>query len=958
MSAGNYDEFCQSLTQWVPKERQFRDELHRLTYGTDASFYRLIPEVVVKVVSEAEVVATLKLAKQYNLSVTFRAAGTSLSGQAVTDSVLLVLEGNSWREFEILDDGQKITLQPGIIGAQVNKYLAPYGRKIGPDPASIATAKIGGIAANNASGMCCGTAQNSYRTLDGMRLVLADGTVLDTRDAESCSAFTASHGALLNGLSGLAHQVQTNAELQEKIRHKFRLKNTTGYSLNALVDFSDPIEILEHLMIGSEGTLGFISEITYNTVPDYANKATALVLFPDIEAACLAVSALKSEPVDAVELMDRAGLRSVEDKPGMPPKLKALNNDAAALLIDVRGESKAALMERIAYVQACLGGQTLLEPATFSTDPDEYARLWGIRKGLFPAVGAVRAKGTTVIIEDVAFPVESLAQGTRELQALFSKYNYDEAIIFGHALEGNLHFVFTQDFSSQQEVDRYSGFMTDVSELVAVKYGGSLKAEHGTGRNMAPFVALEWGDDAYELMWALKKLCDPQNLLNPGVILNEDDEIHLKNLKPMPEANDLVDSCIECGFCEPICPSRHLTLTPRQRIVATRERARLLADGQDDAAEKWAKSLDYDAIDTCATDGLCATRCPVGINTGELMRELRVNRHGDFSNSVAAKVQSSMSGVTGSARVGLKAADLAYKVVGEKALSTASSGLNKVTAGVVPKWHPYIPRSAKKSKPLAIGDTAFNGKVVYFPSCVSRSMGTSVNDDKESRDLTEVIDSLLQKAGFEAITPSLVDKLCCGLPFSSKGYLDSAQQASNQLEAVLWEASEQGRYPVLCDTSPCTLRMIEQFEKPLKLVETAGFIEEYLLPYLDIQPKQEPVALHITCSARKMGLDNTLRNLTKRCASSVFEPEEEGCCGFGGDKGFAVPELNAASLARLKAQMPEDCTQGVSNSRTCEIGLSLHSGRQYRSIAYLIDECTANEDKHIDDKVRDLIAEV
>ena len=967
MTTANYDSFCESLLKWIPENRQFRDELHCLTYGTDASFYRLTPKVVVKVINEEEVVSVLRLAKRYNVPVTFRAAGTSLSGQAVTDSVLVVLEGDSWREFAIHEAGRQITLQPGIIGAQANKYLAPLGRKIGPDPASIATAKIGGIAANNASGMCCGTAHNSYRTLAGMRIVFADGMVLDTRDEKSRDFFAQSHGELLQGLAELAKQVQSNDTLSEKIRHKFRLKNTTGYSLNALVDFDKPIDILQHLMIGSEGTLGFISEITYNTVPDYANKATALVLFPNVEDACNAVAALKSEPVDAVELMDRAGLRSVEDKPGMPARLKTLDDEAASLLIDVRGETAEALAARIDEVQQCLAGQNLLMSAEFSTDPAEYTRLWSIRKGLFPAVGAVREKGTTVIIEDVAFPIESLARGTRELQALFEKYNYNEAIIFGHALEGNLHFVFTQDFSTQSEVDRYAGFMHDVAELVAVKYGGSLKAEHGTGRNMAPFVEMEWGKDAYQLMWSLKRLFDPENLLNPGVILNEDAEIHLKNLKPMPAANDLVDRCIECGFCEPICPSRHLTLTPRQRIVAVREQARLIADGQDDAAKAWAKSLDYDAIDTCAVDGLCATRCPVDINTGELVRELRTDRHGDLSAKIAGGMQKGMGHLTAATRVGLKSANFAYTVMGENSLSAVSKGMTKLSGGHIPTWHPNMPRGADSVKGLmnnlsaentgsrvtnqdeaktvgiklnkADAAKSKNGKVVYFPACVTRSMGTGVNDT-ETRDLKTVMASLLDKAGFEAVMPESVDKLCCGMPFASKGYPDAANQASSQLEAMLWEASEQGKYPVLCDTSPCTLRMIEQFEKPLKLLETAGFIEEYLLPHLNIAPKAEPIALHITCSARKMGLDGTLRNLTQLCSASVFEPEEEGCCGFAGDKGFSVPELNAASLSRLKQQLPENCTTGVSNSRTCEIGLSLHSGRQYRSIAYLVDECS------------------
>jgi len=939
MTAANYYAFYQALLDWIPEERLFRDELHRLTYGTDASFYRLIPEVVVKVQNEREVIQVLKLAKRYQLSVTFRAAGTSLSGQAVTDSVLVVLEGDSWRDYKVLDAGQKIVLQPGIIGAQANKYLAPLGRKIGPDPASIATAKIGGIAANNASGMCCGTAHNSYQTLAGMRLILADGTVLDTTSDSSRHEFSQSHASLLQGLLDLAQQVQADERLREKIKHKFRLKNTTGYSLNALVDFQNPFDILQHLMIGSEGTLGFIANITYNTVPDYSNKATALVLFPNIEAACHAVAALKSTPVDAVELMDRAGLRSVQDKPGMPARLKALDNEVAALLIDVRGENEATLKQRIDEVMACLDQQELLMPASFSTDPAEYTRLWNIRKGLFPAVGAVREIGTTVIIEDVAFPIESLAQGTRELQALFKKYHYDEALIFGHALEGNLHFVFTQDFSTDAEVQRYAGFMQDVAELVAVKYGGSLKAEHGTGRNMAPFVEMEWGSDAYRLMWVLKKLFDPDNMLNPGVILNRDDEIHLKNLKPMPAANALVDRCIECGFCEPICPSRNLTLTPRQRIVAVREQARLLADGQQDAADTWQQSMEYDAVDTCAVDGLCATRCPVGINTGELVRTLREEARGSVSTKIANQSQQHMASLTAMTRVGLKSADLAYRVLGEKALGVVSKGVSKISAESIPTWHPYLPRGIKKSaKPEAKTQT-LNGKVVYFPACVTRSMGTAVNDN-EVRDLPTVMNSLLKKSGFEAVIPSTVDQLCCGMPFASKGFPETASNAIKQLEAALWEASEQGQYPVLCDTSPCTLRMIEQFEKPLKLHEAAGFIEQYLVPHLAITAKPEPVALHITCSARKMGLDNTLRRLTQRCCESVFEPEEEGCCGFAGDKGFSVPELNTASLSRLKQQLPEQCTQGVSNSRTCEIGLSLHSGKQYRSIAYLVDECS------------------
>ena len=927
--------FCEELAQFLPKERIFRDEMYRLTYGTDASFYRLIPALVVKVANEQEVIGLLQLANRHQVPVTFRAAGTSLSGQAVTDSVLVVLEGTSWRGYEILQQGAEIRLQPGIIGAHANQYLAPLGRKIGPDPASINTCKIGGIAANNASGMCCGTAQNSYHTLAGMRLILADGTVLDTRDADSCTTFQQTHAHLLNGLLALAAKVRANPPLRERIQHKFRLKNTTGYSLNALVDYTDPIDILQHLLIGSEGTLGFIAEINYHTVPEHPHKATALVLFPTIEAACLAVTALKPQPVDAVELIDRAGLRSVQDKPGMPDFLRDLGEDAAALLIDVRAATLEALSQKVAQITDVLANQQLLFAPEFTVDPQQYARLWNIRKGLFPAVGAVRPVGTTVIIEDVAFPIERLAQGTRDLQALFGQYGYHEAIIFGHALEGNLHFVFTQDFSTQAEVDRYAGFMHAVSALVALKYGGSLKAEHGTGRNMAPFVEMEWGSDAYQLMWEIKRLFDPHNLLNPGVILNQDPQVHLQNLKPMPAANPLVDRCIECGFCEPVCPSRNLTFTPRQRIVATREQARLQAAGETTAAQRFAQQVHYALEDTCALDGLCSTRCPVGINTGELVRTLRTAESSSLGRSIAKQVSSHMQATTTMVRAGLQTAHLTQKVVGDKTLSSVSRGLTKISAGVIPTWHAYFPRKASHSE---ASQPDRNGKVVYFPACVSRSMGPASNDS-ESRDLMTVMNGLLAKAGFAAIIPPQVDGLCCGMPFASKGYPEAANTSVQQLEAALWAASEQGKYPILCDTSPCTLRMLEQFKQPLKVYETAGFIAEYLLPHLRIQRQDERVALHITCSARRMGLDGALRKLARLCATEVIEPEEEGCCGFAGDKGFTTPELNASALQRLRQQLPADCTEGFSNSRTCEIGLSLHSGRQYRSIAYLVERC-------------------
>lgn len=556
-----YDAIHRELLRFLPENRVYTDPLRTLAYGTDASFYRLIPKIVVDTDSEDEIVRILHVVNAHKVPVTFRAAGTSLSGQAISDSVLIRL-GEGWRNYRIFDDATKIELEPGIIGSYANKLLAPHGKKIGPDPASIDTCKIGGIVANNASGMCCGVAENSYKTLHSMRVVLVDGTPLDTADKASRDAFVKSHAHILDGLADMRSRVMANKQLAKLIRHKFKIKNTTGYSLNAIVDFEDPFEILQHLLVGSEGTLAFISKVVYNTVVEHPHKASALMRFPDIRSACQAATALRGGTVSAAEIMDRASIASVQDKPGMPEGLDTLGPDAAALLVEVRAGSASQLRKKIDKVKDIIKDIEPLEPHQFTDIPVEFGKLWNVRRGLFPAVGAVRDAGTTVIIEDVAFPIESLADGALDLQELFRKHGYDKAIIFGHALEGNLHFVFTQDFNNQAEIDRYEAFLEDVTDMVANKYQGSLKAEHGTGRNMAHFVELEWGRDAFALMREIKGLFDPQGLLNPGVILNDDPKAHIKDLKPLPVADDGIDRCIECGFCEPTCPSRELTLTP------------------------------------------------------------------------------------------------------------------------------------------------------------------------------------------------------------------------------------------------------------------------------------------------------------------------------------------------------------------------------------------------------------
>jgi D-lactate dehydrogenase len=696
MLAPYYQKLKDNLSASIDPKRILTNPLQTLAYGTDASFYRLIPKIVILAHNESEVIEIIKQAKLLDIALTFRAAGTSLSGQAITDSVLVVAT-HGWKSFELLDNNHKIKLEPGIIGAKANNYLAPHGLKIGPDPASIGACMIGGIVANNASGMCCGTAQNSYQTIADIRMVLSDGTVLDTANTGSIEAFKKNKNTLIQEIANLRDEIKSNETLYHRIKNKFKIKNTTGYSINALVDYEDPIEIIKHLMVGSEGTLAFISNVTLKTIIDEKNKSCSLIIFHTIQDACNATLLLKSSPVAAVELLDRESIRSIENDNDAPSYFKTLPESACALLVECRDNDLEILKQKQEQIRLQIQFIPTFSDYKFTSDPKEYYFNWKARKGLLPTVGGLRKNGTTVIIEDVAFPLPQLADACLALKDLFKKYEYHDAVLFGHALEGNLHFVFSQDFSDQDEVDRYENLMSELAILVVDRFEGSLKAEHGTGRNMAPFVEKEWGTEAYEIMKRIKNIFDPHNKINPDVLINPDPKAHLKNLKPLPESNTIIDKCMECGFCEPHCVSEGLTLSPRQRIVIAREISRLENTNEDpQRLANIQKEVKYQLDETCATDGLCALACPVYIDTGKFVKEWRANKLDSSDKKAATYIGTHMAGTTAITRTGLKIVSFFHTILGTTIMTLLSDGFHFVTFRKVPKWIPEMPKGADR----------------------------------------------------------------------------------------------------------------------------------------------------------------------------------------------------------------------------------------------------------------------
>ena len=966
-----YSRFLEEVGKFVPKNALYTDELRRFAWGTDAGFYRLVPKIVIRSSNEKEVSKILETASKFDVPVTFRAAGTSLSGQSVSDSVLIVA-GKNWERYKVSEDASEITLEPGIVGARVNAILKPYGRKFGPDPASIGSCMVGGIVMNNASGMSCGTHANSDKELESVRIVLMDGTVLDTGDEASRNAFRASHPEFIRKIEELRDEILSDKELSDRIRYKYSIKNVTGLNIFPFVRFEDPFDIIAHLLVGSEGTLAFMSQVTMKTLPLPSKEASAMVYFGTIREAAEAVVALKKEidpaVLDAAELLDKRSLASVND----PMLSEYPDKDLTALLLRVTGSDQTDLNANIGKLSEVLRRFAVLNDAEgnsfiFSSDPAITGNYWAIRSGIFPSVGGMRREGTTCLIEDIAFHIENLPDATVDLSALLDRHGYDDSCIYGHALEGNFHFIINQSFDSEAEVNRYEAMIRDVAEMVVGKYDGSLKAEHGTGRNMAPFVSYEWGEKAFGIMKRVKELFDPHGLLNPGVIFNDDPKCFLRNFKALPvlkpwtdegkavepelaEIYKKLNKCIECGFCEVNCLSCGFTLSSRTRIATQREITSLRALSNPSATEQarlqtLEKEYSYAGEQTCAGDGLCSTSCPMGINVADLTHQLRrMNMPaGTLGYGVWNFTAKHYSGVKSGLKGALRMATAGETVLGDLAMSGLCRWLHSRIR--LPLWTPATPKAYKIPKSLralvssAVASTgSATNKVVYFPSCINQMMGLPKHHHAVDKPLVEEMVSLLNKAGYEVIFPENMSSLCCGTIWESKGMPEIADRKTKELEDALWKASEEGRYPVLCDQSPCLHRMKHKIKR-MRLYEPSEFILEFLADRLDFHQTDTPVAIHLTCSMRLMHKTDKMLELARMCSTNVVVPEGVGCCGFAGDKGMTHPELNKYALRKLKAQV-KGILVGYSNSRTCEIGLATNSGIPYVSIAYLVNRCT------------------
>ncbi|MGV9346168.1 FAD-binding and (Fe-S)-binding domain-containing protein [Streptomyces spiralis] len=914
-------------------------------YASDASPYRFVPQVVVIAESVEDVAAVLRYAHEHRREIVFRAAGTSLNGQAQGKDILVDVRRH-WTGVEVLGDGTHARIRPGTTVGRANIVLSRHGRLMGPDPASSSACTVGGVVANNASGMTAGVTRNSYRLLSSLTLVLPSGTVVDTAAPGADEALHRAEPEVCRRLLALKAEIEADSALVARIRAKYELKNTSGYRLDAFLDGSTAVEILRGLMVASQGTLGFVAETVFRTVSLDRMTHTALLFFPDLPAAAAAVPLFNAAGARAVELMDGNTLRACASVDGVPADWADLPRETAALLVEFRAPDERA---REAHRQAAadvLAKLTLVVPVAsvtnhFVEDPATIRTYWHAREAFMTAVGKARPAGSTLITEDFAVPPSRLAEACEALADLQERHGFDAAVA-GHAAHGNLHFLLAFDAARPDEVRRYAAFMDEFCAMVVHRFDGSLKAEHATGRNMTPFLELEWGPRATELMWRVKQTLDPAGVLAPGVVLNRDPAAHLLGLKSIPTIEAVADPCIECGFCEPVCPSRDLTTTPRQRIVLRREMMRQPSGSP--VMDSLLGSYSYDAVDTCAGDSSCRTACPVGIDTGAMMKRFRHQRHSVREERYAARVAERFSLAESSLRTALGVADH----LNDRFLGGFTSAVRKaVSPDLVPEWLPSVPSPASPRLPPTDRTTAV---AVYYVACVNRIFAGP--DGVEGPSLPEAIVEVSRRAGRPVWIPPDMSGSCCATIWHSKGYDAGNEIMANRIVERAWEWTDGGRLPLVVDASSCTLgigREVKPYLTPetlhkhqaLTVVDSIVWAAEELLPGLEVTERLESAVIHPTCSMRHLGDVEQLRAVAEFVARDVSEPVYAECCGFAGDRGLLHKELTEAATAHEAAEVTAGTFDAhLSANRTCEIGMEHVTGRPYHSALLALERAT------------------
>ncbi|MGW6130128.1 FAD-binding and (Fe-S)-binding domain-containing protein [Cellulomonas sp. NPDC055163] len=891
----------------------------RAEYSTDASNYRVVPQVVVFPRDTDDVLAALEVTRAAGVPLTSRGGGTSVAGNAVGTGVVLDFSRHVNRVLAIDPEARTARVEPGVVMSELQRQAAPHGLRFGPDPSTQARATLGGMIGNNA----CGPRAVAYgRTADNvLALDVVDGTG---------RRFEAARG--LDPVPGLDGLVRANLETIRTELGRFG-RQVSGYSLEHLLPENGAD--LAKALVGTEGTLVTLLGATVNLVPVAAAPVLVVLGYPDMPTAADAVPALLAHAPLAIEGMDARlvdVVRRVKGASAVPP----LPTGGGWLMVEVGGADLDEAMTRARAFAADAGTDAV---GVFPPGP-QAAAMWRIRED-GAGLGGRTPSGEQAWpgFEDSAVPPARLGAYLRELEALMATHAVD-GLAYGHFGDGCVHLRL--DVPLERSGDPLRAFMTDAAHLVAA-HGGSLSGEHGDGRARSELLPVMYSAKAIAAFEAVKDLLDPRDLLNPGVLVRPrplDADLRRPHARSLlagsggfafaHDAGDFttaVHRCVGVGKCRAdtsaaggfMCPSY---LATRDEKDSTRGRARVLQEMANGTfvTQGWAAPEVHEVLDLCLACKACSSDCPAGVDMAQYKSEVlhrtyrgRLRPVSHYALGWLPRWTRLVTGVPGLAR--LANAALAIRPVARLVLAAGGMDTRRKMVTFAPTPFRAWARgegSAQVTRGAgAVDDEAPEGarrpRVLLWTDSFSDGLAPSV---------AQAAVRVLRAAGYEVIVPE--DEACCGLTWITTGQLDGARERLTHLLGVLGPYAVNG-VPIVGLEPSCTavlrsdlLDLLPDDPRAVAVARETRTLAELLTAPAPIGPRERwelPDLSGVTAvvqphchhhSVMTYTADRTL--LTE--AGAQFSTLA-GCCGlagnFGMEKGHYETSVAVAEHALLPA---------------------------------------------------------
>jgi FAD/FMN-containing dehydrogenase/Fe-S oxidoreductase len=947
----NFDELAGLI-----KGEVFTDIIHRAAYSSDASIYQITPECVIYPRDAHDISAVVKYAKKRGIPVAARGAGSGVAGESLCSGILLDVTRFMNKIIGTQNNGQLVVCEPGVVLDDLNNYLSTCGRKIGPDPSTANRAAIGGCVANNATG--AHSLQFGYMGdyVERIEAVLADGSIVElTRDIEP-------QGLTNDNLKRIATDCIELLKGKEQVIEKAlpaTKRNRSGYSIAGI--YHDGKINLARLMAGSEGTLAIFTKITLRTVPLPKHKGLMQLEFDSLEKMAKAVPIIVDTGASACELMDKTLIAmAIEHLPEYRDVLPA--NAVAALLVEHTGETGDEVKEKIQKTDTAIGN--LAEKQQIILDEQTQKRLWKARKDAVPLLERGKGRKRPVpFIEDVSVENIHLGKYITGLQAIGKKYGI-EMSYYGHAGDGELHIRPYLDLGEQADVEKMVKIANEVFTL-AWTLGGTVSGEHAVGLVRAAFLRRQYGDEFYGLLCGIKRIFDPDGLLNPGKIISKDTEIMTRNLKAgsrilsgrtfgnsgvffdEDEVALELEQCSSCGVCRSrelqfrMCPVFRAADDPASpkgyaeagELASSRAKMNVLrfwASGQmtdeDFESPEFRKFLDL-----CVNCRACLRECPAGVDVSKVMAAARAEY------------------------VRLKGLRLTERILGKnRYLSMLGSAFapvsNFLMRRAITKWilEKTMGLDHRRKMPRFAFGTFLSAGRSYLETCPPNEMPidkvayfVDTYANFNDHELGFAVIDVLRKNDIEVILPK---QRPAPLPAIVYGDVTTAKKDLSYSVKYLAAAVREG-YKIIC-SEPSAAMCLKQELRHYVEGEDASVVSantyelmEYLLGLLkqdQLKPawvsrkNKDEYVYHTPCHLFATGTYGASIEILKNLCGINVVDLKAGCCGLAGTfgmqrKNYELSESIAKSLKEALAKTTARCV--LTECAACAMQIEHISGK-------------------------------